>query len=114
MTLLSRTQTVSLLHRCRFRRVLTPLAFLTGLFLSVAAVARADVSDKRSFDIPAGVAERTLKLFSTQAGRGIIMDADAVAGIRTSSVKGEYEPKEAMQRMLQGTPLTAVQDRESG
>lgn len=114
MTFPSRTQTVFLLCRSRLRRVLTPLAFLIGLFLSVAAIARADVSDKRFFDVPAGVAERTLKLFSTQAGRGIIMDADAVAGIRTNSVKGEYEPKDAVQRMLQGTQLTAVQDPQSG
>lgn len=101
-------------------RCLLPSAALAAVFLAVTPSLPAQgalpvaAPARRSFDVPAGVAENTLKVFSSQSGRGLIMDAEAVAGIRTHAVKGEYAPADALRRMLRGTGLTAVQDDRSG
>jgi len=68
---------------------------------------------KRSYDLPAGEAERTLKLFSQQSGLGIIVGSKALAGLRTHAVRGEMTAHEALARMLAGTGLVATQDDQN-
>jgi outer membrane receptor protein involved in Fe transport len=79
-----------------------------SLFLP-ASLPGADVP-RRVFDIPAGDAAATLKLFAAQSGGQVLYSPDDVAGVQTQAVKGELPPLEALTRMLAGTRLTARQD----
>lgn len=82
--------------------------------LAPLAESRAAEATRNTFTIPAGVAEATLRLFSQQAGVQFVFDVDKVAGVRTAAVKGEYVPREALDRMFAGTGLVAAQDERSG
>src|SRR5688500_7392459 len=79
-----------------------------------ACAAANDVAATRSYDLPAGAAEQSLKLFSQQSGKGIVIGADAERGVRTNAVKGVLTPQDALQKMLEGTGLIATRDEKSG
>jgi hypothetical protein len=68
----------------------------------------------RVYDVPADNAERSLKLFSRQSGRGVIAASAAVHAVRTNAVKGEMTAASALSRMLKGTGLIATQDEKNG
>ncbi|MBL9207294.1 MAG: TonB-dependent receptor, partial [Opitutaceae bacterium] len=68
----------------------------------------------KSFDIPAGDAETTLKLFTRQSGEQILYPPNKVAGVRTNLVRGEMTPAEALRVLLKETDLVAVQDGQTG
>src|SRR5580692_1708538 len=90
---------------------LVRLVLLLALFLSAAL---ADEGGKRNFDLPAGDATRTLKRFAEQAHREIMFPAEPLQGIETNAVKGEFTARQAIERMLAGTPLRATEDPKSG
>ncbi len=69
---------------------------------------------KRAFELPADVAERTLKTFAIQANQQVLFTTETTAGIRTNEVRGEYTPRDAIERMLAGTKLVAAHDERSG
>jgi TonB-dependent receptor len=75
---------------------------------------RAQESAKRDFDLPAGNADRTLKLFSEQAGRGLLVGTETAKDIRTNAVKGRLSASDALALMLKDTGLEASQDAENG
>ncbi len=85
-----------------------------SLLSALAPLALAAADAKRTFNLPADTAEKTLKLFSEQSGRGLIMGADAVGATRTSGVKGDFTAPDALARMLAGTGFVATQDEKSG
>jgi len=85
----------------------------SGVFLAGTATFAAEPA-KRAFDIPAGVAEATLRTFSEQAGGQFIFSSDKVTGVRTNAVKGSFTPREALDRLIAGTDLRAVQDGRAG
>lgn len=93
---------------------------LTGLVLTVAgflfALLPVDAAEaaRRSFDIPAGLAESTFRRFSEQAGGQFVFSADRVVGVSTNVVKGEFTPRDALDRLVAGTSLRAVQDQRTG
>lgn len=68
----------------------------------------------RAFNLPADVAEKTLKLFSEQSGRGLIVAAEMAITIRTNAVRGQFTAREALERMLAGTGLVAKEDPKNG
>jgi len=68
----------------------------------------------RSFDIPAGDAEKTLQRFAAQSGVEVLFSTAAAKGVRTNAVKGSYTAGEAARRMLAGTPLYLVSDAKNG
>ena len=92
-------------------RVLTALSIL---FMLTCFWLPASAQTKRSFDIPAGRAEVTLKAFAEQSGTQFFFSADKVRGVRTPALKGEFAAREALDRMLAGTELMVVQDEKSG
>jgi hypothetical protein len=94
-------------------RKFTPALLLFLLSLLMTNVAWMQEA-KRTFNLPAGMAENTLKLFSEQSGRGLIVGTDAVKGIRTNAVQGEFTVREALDRMLVRTGLVAIQDERNG
>jgi iron complex outermembrane receptor protein len=71
-------------------------------------------STRRSFDLPADSAERSLKLLSTQAGVEVLFGTETAAGNRTTAVRGQFTPLEAAERLLAGTRLAVTQDASSG
>jgi len=75
---------------------------------------RAGEDDKRNFDLPAGQAEPSLKQFSEQSGHQLLFPTELVKGVRTNAVKGEFTSREALDRMLANTSLTAGQDMKTG
>jgi iron complex outermembrane recepter protein len=68
----------------------------------------------KSYAIAAGAASDTLKVFAEQSGRSVMFSSDKVRGIQTNEVKGDMTTDEAMDRLLAGTPLSAVPEKGSG
>ncbi|VFR21555.1 TonB-dependent receptor [plant metagenome] len=75
--------------------------------LAVAAVnsAAAQTGDKKTFSVPAQPAAAALNSFASQADVTLVFSPDAMAGIQTGAVNGDYTPEEALQRLLAGTGL---------
>ncbi len=69
---------------------------------------------KYSFNLPAGEAEVALKRFAVQSGQQVLFPTDVVAGVQTNEVKGRYTMREALDRMLAGTSLFAMDDEATG
>ncbi|MGH7946050.1 MAG: TonB-dependent receptor plug domain-containing protein, partial [Opitutaceae bacterium] len=81
--------------------------------LSVTAVTAA-TDQRRSYNIPKGDAAATLNQFAAASGQHIVFMMDKVKGEKTSAIAGEYSAREALDRMLAGTRLSAAQDPASG
>ena len=85
-----------------------------AVVLSVACFALgADVA-KKPFDLPADVAARSLKTFAQQSGVEVLIRAELGREIRTQLVKGEFTPREALDRMLSHTGLAVKEDEQTG
>lgn len=80
---------------------------------SAATPARGKEATRR-FDISAGDAFTTLRLFSVQSGEQLIYQADSIDGVRTDAVRGQYTSREALGRMLVRTALAVTQDAQTG
>lgn len=96
------------------RKPRSAAALIVSSFLQLATVALAAAPAKRQFNVPAGDAEKSIKVFSEQARLEVLFPTDLVANVRTKSVSGELTPREALSLMLAGTDLIAVQDGNSG
>jgi len=84
------------------------------LLLQAGLSAFAEESSKRVYNLPADAADRALKLFSEQSGRGLLITTEVARGVRTKAVKGEFTPREAIDQMLANTGLEAAQDEKNG
>ena len=93
-------------------RVLARLLAAGAVLLSVAT--RAATETKRVYDLPAGDAPATLRIFSDSSGKEVLFAAETVRGVRTNAVRGEFTARDAIERMLAGTALVAVPDERSG
>lgn len=62
-------------------------------------------SGTKHFDLPSGAAERSLREFSAQSGVQVLFSTNTAAGVKTNGVEGHFTPREAMQRLLEGTKL---------
>jgi hypothetical protein len=82
---------------------------LTGTAWGAPTPAAAE-SAKRAFDIPAGTAETVLRSFAEQADTQFVYSADKVKGVRTNALRGNYTPREGLDRLVSGTELSVVQD----
>jgi len=67
-----------------------------------------------AFDLPKGDADETLKAFARQAEVSLVYDPKAAQGVRTNEVVGALMPREALDRMLAGTPLKFREDAQTG
>lgn len=66
------------------------------------------------FDIGRGSATITLKEFAKQAGVEIVFDAESVEGVSTNPVRGTMAPRQALEKMLEGSPLAVNKDSSTG
>jgi hypothetical protein len=71
-------------------------------------------TERRSYNLPAGDAARTLTLFAEASGKQILFIVGRVRGERTNAVAGNMLPAEALARMLAGTALVAALDPATG
>jgi len=83
-----------------------------ALVLSVCAFA-ADTA-KKAYQLPAGDAAVTLKRFSEQSGEQIVYPVDAVRGVQTNAVNGDFSARDALDRLVAGTELRIVRDEKTG
>jgi|GEM_PF-457367 len=93
--------------RVGFGRVFT-LGLIIGLF--VCPLLRAADATKKVYDIPRGDAATTLKQFVEQSGEQVVFLVEKVRGVTTNAVHGEYVARAALDQMLDGTALYALQD----
>ena len=77
-------------------------------------MAQAQSEAKRSYDLPRGDAASTLTRFAEVSGRQIIFMMEKVRGEQTNAIKGDFSPREALEKMLLGTALVASQDSATG
>lgn len=66
------------------------------------------------FDLPEGNAVNAFRQFSETSGTELLYTAEAVRGLRTPSVSGEYTPMQALRQMLKGTGLEVLLESEHG
>lgn len=82
--------------------------------LLLASIALAAEPSKRHFDLPADTAEKSLKRFSEQSGRSVMFATEKVQDVRTNRVQGELTAPDALNRLLAGTPLHIIPERQTG
>jgi TonB-dependent receptor len=80
--------------------------------MATAAWVSAGEPEKRNFDVPADLAEKSLRAFSVQSGSEVLFSSDAASGVRTNAIKGEFLPGEAVKKMLAGTTLYVRDERD--
>lgn len=96
------------------RRLNAARLFFVVLCAVTAAICFAQSATRVRFDIPAGDARPMLKRFATQSKTEIIFPSGSVNGITTNAVRGEMTAREALDRMLANTGLSASYDRQTG
>lgn len=80
------------------------MAVLAPAMLASTAVAQA-ASNVIQFDIPSQPLSAALDQFSRQAGRQILLPYEAAASLRSPRVRGRMTVREALERLLAGSPL---------
>ena len=90
------------------------LALSAVLAFGLTLTAPAADAGRKSYNLPAGDAAATLKQFSAQSGEQIVYPVAQVTGAKTNAVTGDLTAREALDQMLAGTGLTAVQDEKTG
>lgn len=80
--------------------------------MATAAWVSAGEPEKRKFDVPGDLAEKSLRVFSVQSGSEVLFSSDAASGVRTNAIKGEFLPGEAVKKMLTGTTLYVRDERD--
>lgn len=88
--------------------------FSLVLITRASLAASATLEPPRLFDVPAGAAVDTLKRTAQQGGLEIVFLAETVRGIRTAAVRGEFTPREALERLVRHTGLVVVRDERTG
>lgn len=80
-------------------------------FFVVPILGYAEESGVRAFDVPAGSAAKTLRLFAEQSGQQVVFMEDSVKDENTKAIKGKFIARKALDLMLSGTNLIAEQDK---
>ena len=87
-------------------RMRKPLSTLVLLVL--AAVSASTQARSTSFDVPAGPLADALDSLARQGELQILFDRASLAGNASAGLKGEYEPRAALERLLAGSGLKAT------
>lgn len=90
------------------------LAVLCAVALCSSAARAESAPPKKEFAIAADIATAMLKQFSAQSGEQLLYSVDAVAGEKLNPVAGTMTPREALERMAQGTDLVVMADQKNG
>lgn len=74
------------------------------------SVAGLSVAGAAPFDIPAGDMDAALRAYMTQSGVQLLVPVDAVKGMRTRGVKGDFSADAALAHILSGSGLIKHQE----
>jgi iron complex outermembrane receptor protein len=98
------------------RRRVRPCRLAVAWLWVVLATAWAAGADppKARFHLPEGDAAVTLRQFSQQTRTPIVYPVDAVRGVKTNPVQGEFTARAALDRLVAGTALFVSQDAATG
>lgn len=95
-----------MLHPTYGRLMATAFASATiGLFPGFPAVAAAQSSDQRSYNIPAQDLSRALEAFGKQSRKSVLFDPARLIGVRSQALRGKHSADDALRKMLTGTGL---------
>jgi outer membrane receptor protein involved in Fe transport len=94
--------------------ILSQLRLRLVVLLILVGTAGLYAADTKPFDLPAAAAEKTLRAFSTESGLSVVFPSDITLNVRTQALKGNFTPREALDRLLVGTGLVAVADARTG
>ena len=89
-------------------------AFAVCSLTCAFAPVQAGEAARKSYDIASGDAVSTLKRFADESGRQVVFLVDAVRGVTTNAVRGEYTVREALTRLVADTGLVVAEDEKSG
>ena len=81
--------------------------FKAALLGSACAAGLASAAFAERFDIPAGDLNAALNAYANATGTQLVVSADAVRGVKTRGVSGDYSVDEALTHLLSGTGFTA-------
>jgi outer membrane receptor protein involved in Fe transport len=99
---------------------MTPFASLhrlTGalvLFAVALCLGTAAEPARKKYRLSGGDAAVTLKKFVRQSGEQVVYLVDSVRGVSTRAVQGEFTARDALERMIDGTPLAVREDARTG
>jgi iron complex outermembrane receptor protein len=79
-----------------------------------AAIASALADAPKPIDVPAGALSAALEIISKQAGVELVFRPEQVRGLHTNGVTGTFSAQEAVQKLLEGTPLKLRSDEATG
>jgi iron complex outermembrane receptor protein len=74
--------------------------------VSTYAIADTTAETKRPIDIPAGDLASALVLLARQSGVEFVYDMQQIKGLNTHGLHGDYTPRAAVTKLLEGTNLT--------
>jgi len=77
--------------------------YLKAILLGGATVLVAGTAAAHDFNIPPGDLKFALDAYAKQAGVELVVSSSAIKGVKTSGVKGDIAPGEALSRILKGT-----------
>ena len=89
------------------------LKYRSLMSAAILCVLGATAAYAEGFNIPSGNLETALDSYSKQTGVELIVSGDAVSGVRTKGVKGEFSDEAALARILAGTGF-AMQRHSTG
>lgn len=94
-----------------FRRPVSAICVFVALLAAFStALVAADLSTRKAaFNIAAGPASETLKLFAAQSRTQLIYAVDVADGIPTNAIKGTLAINDAIDQLLAGTGLAAME-----
>jgi hypothetical protein len=90
------------------------LKFACLILASTALLGNVPIYADMYFDIAKSDAYKTLREYSRSSGVNIIYSKKQVKGIQTKAIEGNFDPKQALNKMLEGTPLSYNEDVETG
>lgn len=94
-------------HRAYGRLMATALAgAAVGMAPVFPAVAAAQPSEMRTYNIPAQALSRALEAFGRQSGKSVLFDPARLIGVRSHALRGKHSADDALRKLLTGTGLT--------
>ncbi len=98
-----------------WRRVTAPTCLRMPLLALLSLISTSLCSaEPKKFSLAAGDAALTLRQFSAQSGEQLVFPVEQVRGLTTKAVEGDFESRQALDRMLDGTGLVVTQDERTG
>jgi outer membrane receptor protein involved in Fe transport len=86
---------------------------LVALLAGASAAALCTAAHAESFNVPGGSLKAALDAYAAQAGVQLVVSADAVKGVRSDGVRGNFSADEALSHILADTGFN-VHHRPSG